>query len=692
MSSLATPRGRWIRLRMGLMCGLMALAMGLIVSSAGTLMVEDGSMWRELAERQRQRRLHVLPKRGTIMDRSGSPLAVSVEVPSVSLDAVELLHGVPSSQVPVVARRAANEIARALSIDPAMVERRILQKRRFAWLKRQIGAAEAESVRSLGDRKARGSAAIGGLNIEGEGRRYYPRRELAAPLLGFVAPDGEGKEGFELALNTELQGHADSIQGLRDRSGRLLLSEGLTDDQALAGHDVVLTLDQGLQYVAERELSAAIKTFEAAGGSVIVVDPSTGELLAIASYPTFNPNDYSESEPIARRVRGVSDAFEPGSTMKMFTVAAGLASSAITPTQKLYCEKGQMAVDNVVIRDTHPAGWLSISQILAVSSNICAAKIGMTTGSDKLYESLQRFGFGQPTGLPVPGEASGTLRPRGRPWVQVETASAAFGQGISVSNLQLAMAAAALANGGELMEPLLVKRVLTSTGEVVQEAAPRVRRRVVSRQIAAAITEMMTAVTEGEGTGLEGAVSGYQVSGKTATAQKVDPATGRYSLDKYVSSFVGYLPAKQPVVTIAVMLDEPMVEHAGGAVAAPVFRRVAEYVLKARGMTPQGTARADLAEVGKQPDPANAAYDAWRRASGMAPAVQASVPAGPLGAGQRRLPDLTAWPVRAALKQVVELGFEPVVQGSGLLVRQQPPPGSALRPGAVVTLVFEPSS
>ncbi|HMR11129.1 MAG TPA: penicillin-binding transpeptidase domain-containing protein, partial [Polyangiaceae bacterium] len=333
-----------------------------------------------------------------------------------------------------------------------------------------------------------------------------------------------------------------------------------------------------------------------------------------------------------------------------------------------------------------------VSQVLAVSSNICAAKIGLSMGGNKLYDSLLRFGFGQESGVPLPGESSGTLRPRGRPWVQVETAAASFGQGISVTNLQLAMATAALANGGQLMEPIIVKRVTTATGELVREAAPRTRRRVVPRRVAATLAEMMVAVTEGEGTGLEAAIDGYQVAGKTATAQKTDPATGRYSFDKYIASFVGFVPAKKPVVAIAVMLDEPMVEHAGGAVAAPVFRNVARMALKYKGLTPQGTTRVDGASLGSTPDPANAAYDVLRQARGMKPAVQVADPGTQVSAGSVRVPDMTGWPVREAVRRTAELGLTVKVVGSGLLARQTPAPNGVVKKGGNVVLVFEPAT
>jgi cell division protein FtsI (penicillin-binding protein 3) len=684
-------RRRWIRVRMGILSGLLALGLGLVVSAGYTIMVEDGPAWRDIAESQRQRRLHVTPKRGTIYDRAGGALAVSVEVPSVSLDAVELLRGVPAQRIPLVARDAANRVAAVLQIEPAQIERRILSKRRFAWLKRQISVDEADKIRALSANGA-GGERIRGLTVEGEGRRYYPRRELLGSLLGFVAPDGEGKEGLEYALNAELRGEPEQLRGLRDRSGRLMFAEGISDDRAMSGHNFTLTIDQGIQYVAERELAAATRTFEAKGGSVVVVEPATGEILAMASYPLYNPNDYQDSEPEARRDRSLTDAFEPGSTSKIFTVAAALAGGVIKPNDKFYCEKGAMRVDNVTIRDTHPAEWLSLPQVLALSSNICAAKMGLSLGGDRLYESLRRFGFGEPTDLPFPGEGSGTLRPRGRPWVQVETASASFGQGISVTNLQLAMATAAIANGGELMDAVLVKKVTTATGEVVREALPRVRRRVVPEHVAKMVAELLVAVTEGEGTGVEAAIDGYAVAGKTGTAQKVDPATGRYSLDRYIASFVGFVPADKPVIALAVTLDEPMVEHAGGAVAAPMFRRVAKMALEARGLIPKGVARADLQTLAQSPDPASAAYASLRASLGKKPPVQEIVGTGPAPAGKLRIPDMTGLPAREALRKASDLGVTPRLSGSGLLVSQSPPPGSVVDPGSLLTLVFEPAS
>lgn len=685
---LRTAEGRWIRVRMALLCGVLGIGLGLVVSAGYDLMIADGANWRELAERQRERRLRVVPKRGIVYDRSGVALAVSTEVPTISLDAIELLRGVGPDDLPRVARASAERIARALGLDPALVERKILAKRRWTWLTRRASAEQVDAIRAL----SRGEDAIHGLLVEGESMRFYPRRELAASVLGFVAPDGEGKDGLEYSMNEELEGHPEHIRGLRDRAGRLIFSSGMEDDQAFAGHNVELTLDQGIQFAAERELALAARTFEATGGSVVVADPYTGEILALASWPSYNPNDYGKSDPGARRSRAVTDAFEPGSTMKIFTVAAALEAGQLSPLDQLFCEEGTMKIDNVTIRDTHPAGFLPVSQVLAQSSNICAAKIGLTLGGERYYEFLRAFGFGQRTEVGLPGESAGTLRPRERPWVQVETAAAAFGQGVSVTNLQLAMATAAIANGGELLAPRLIQRVKTASGETVRESTRQVRRRVVSTRVAELLREMLVAVTEDGGTGLEAAVDGHRVAGKTATAQKADPKTGRYSLDDYVASFSGFVPAHDPVAVITVTIDEPRVEHAGGSVAAPVFRNVAEMILRQRGVTPEGSVKVSMKQLGSRADPARALTAALAASRGEKPPVQEVQDSARPGAGQIKVPDLTGVPMRTALRALRELGVAVEVSGSGLLAVSEPAPGVLIQKGEVVRLTFRPAT
>ena len=588
MKNLDPARAKWIRLRMGILCGLMGLGLGGLVSSAYRVQVEDGAAWRATAEKQRQRRMHVQPKRGTITDRNGTALAVTVEVPSVSADVVEMLHGEGSPEAQNAALDdASSRLAPILSMTVDDVRQKLEPKHRFVWLKRRISADEADKLRDLGDPHKTPSP-IHGLAIEGEGHRYYPGRELAGSVLGFVAPDGNGKDGLELAFDDELKGHVEEVKALRDRSGRVIFAEG-TDESALAGHDLELTIDEGIQHVAEQELDAAQKTYELKGGTLIVVDPNSGEILALASTPGYNPNDYGDADPEARRDRVIADRFEPGSVMKIFTVSAALSAGTLKPTEEIYCEHGQYALGSFIIHDTHLNDWLTPTQILAVSSNIGASKIALKLGEPALYSAFRRFGFGEDSGIPLPGESSGVLRPRGRPWYEVETASASYGQGIGVTTLQLAMGVSVIANGGRLLEPRLVRRVTDTRGDVVREFPPRVKREVLTEGVARMMTEMLTAVTEDrEGTGSQAAVPGFHVAGKTATAQKIDPTTGRMAADKFTSSFVGFLPAERPRLAIAVVLDEPVIGHLGGQIAGPVFRRVAEASMRYLGVTPSG--------------------------------------------------------------------------------------------------------
>jgi cell division protein FtsI (penicillin-binding protein 3) len=678
-------RARGLRFRIGILSGAMGLGLGGFVSSAYRVQVEDGATWRDVAEKQRQRRLHVEPKRGTIYDRNGTALAVSVEVPSVSADVVEMLRGAESPRAQAeVLKDAATRIARALNLDANELHAKLEQRKRFVWLKRRVTGDETALVRDLGDPKKQ-VVPVRGLTVEGEGHRYYPGRELAGPVLGFVAPDGEGKDGLELAFDEELRGHVEEVKGLRDRSGRLLFSEGSNDERALEGHDVTLTLDEGIQHIAEQELDAAERTYETKGASIVLVDPNTGEIYAMASSPGYNPNDYGESNVEARRDHVVTDRFEPGSAMKPFTIAAALAAGVTKPTESIYCEHGTYEIGSVVIHDTHVNDWLTPTQILARSSNIGALKIGLALGEPDLYAALRRFGFGEPTGLPLPGEASGVLRPRGRPWFEVETANASFGQGISVTTIQLAMAYAAIANGGRLLEPLLVRKVSDSRGNIVREGISHVRREVLQPALAHMLVEMLTAVTEAGGTAVEAAVPGMRVAGKTGTAQKVDPTTGKYSVDHFTASFVGIVPAERPRLVIAVVLDEPTIGHYGGDLAGPVFRRVAEASLRYLGVSAGAPGTKPVARPGGDPVEAIAPR---AESTVKAPTVSSA----PLGEGDVRVPDATGLGARDALRVVTAAGLIPEIEGTGRLVRQAPSAGVTAPKGFVIHLVFEPAS
>lgn len=704
MKNLDSRRARWIRMRMGVLCGVMGVALGAIVESAWRVQVEDGSQWRDIAERQRQRRLHLEPKRGTLYDRNGTPLAVSVEVPSVSVDVGEMLRGIDDwSAQEALLHETASRLGQALSMSADDVYAKLEPRHRFVWVKRRITGEEAAAVRELSDPKKE-QRPVRGVSIDGEGRRYYPGRELAAQVLGFVAPDGQGKEGIELVLNDELRGRVEDVRGVRDRSGRLIFEDG-NEGRALRGDDVVLSLDEGIQHAAERELDTAARTYETKGGSLVVVDPSSGEILALANVPTFNPNDYSQSDPDARRNRAITDRFEPGSVMKTFTVAAGLAAGTLKPTTVIDCEQGVYQVGGITIHDTHLNGLLTPTQILAKSSNIGATKIGLDLGEPLLHAAYRRLGFGESTGVQLPGEAAGVLRPRGRPWYESETASASFGQGITVTALQLAMAMSAVANGGKLLEPILVKTIIGADGER-RETSVHVRRDVMPWGVAKTVAEMLTAVTENGGTGVEAAIEGFRVAGKTSTAQKVDPATGKYSTEKYTAVFVGFVPVEHPRVVVAVVLDEPMIGRYGGDLAGPVFRRVAEAALRYLGATPASdptSARAMQAAmappqaadvVAKEGEPDGEAGES-ALAGTKSPRTSVGLagdPSGPAASDGIRVPSAIGLPARDGLLLLTKAGWATQMEGWGRVVRQSPAPGTLAPKGSAVRLVLEPAS
>jgi cell division protein FtsI (penicillin-binding protein 3) len=629
------------------------------------------------------------PKRGTIYDRNGSPLAVSVDVPSVAADVGEMVRGRDTKGQELALTDAAKRVADALSLSTDEVRSKLDPRHHFVWVKRRISAEEAAAVRDLGDPQ-KTAMPVRGLSLEGEGHRYYPGRELAGPLIGFVAPDGQGKDGLELAFDEDLRGSVDDVRGLRDRSGRLLF-DGPGEEHSLQGDDLTLTLDEGIQHVAERELDSAMRTYETRGGSLVVVDPFTGELLAMASAPGYNPNDYTESDPDARRDRGLTDRFEPGSVMKPFMLAGALAADAVKPNDEIDCGHGIYRIGKVTIHDTHINDRLTPTQILARSSNIGALRIGLQLGEPALYAAYRRFGFGEATGIALPGEASGVLRPKARPWNDTETASASFGQGITVTTLQLAMAMGAIANGGRLLEPVLVKSLTDPTGAVVRESATRVRRQVVTPSVARTVAEMLTAVTEEGGTAVEAGIPGFRVAGKTSTAQKVDPTTGKYSPDKYTAVFVGFVPVERPRIVVAVVLDEPMIGHYGGDLAGPVFRRVAEASMRYLGVTPS-SASASIADVSRAGDPADAALAATHRPeqppSGPDVPPTASVDA----VGAARIPDARGLGAHGVVVALAKAGFVARLEGWGRVVRQSPAAGTFAPRGSPIWVVLEPPS
>jgi cell division protein FtsI (penicillin-binding protein 3) len=424
------------------------------------------------------------------------------------------------------------------------------------------------------------------------------------------------------------------------------------------------------------------------------MDPRTGELLAIANYPSFNPNEPGHAPAAHRRNRAVTDRFEPGSTVKPFTVAAAIGAGTVRTDQLIDCENGAMEVAEYTIHDSHRFDELTPAQVLAFSSNIGTAKIGRTLGRRGLYRAFRRFGFGEPTGVPLPGETGGILRHHRR-WYEMDAATISFGQGMSATTVQLAGAMSALANDGRLMRPVLVKRVANSRNETVEETLPRVRRQVVPRSVARLVGDMLTAVTGPDGTGTEAAIDGYLVAGKTGTAQKADYIAGGYAEDKWLASFVGFVPAQDPRLVIAVVIDEPLIAHYGGTVAGPVFRRVGEAALRHLGVPADEGGEAlfsyRAAEADAEdpvPEPEGAEGPSALGTKSPVPAVTRRVP----GDGEASVPDLFGRPARTAVALAARAGLVPELEGSGVVVSQRPAPGEiAARGSTVHAILAEPS-
>jgi cell division protein FtsI (penicillin-binding protein 3) len=634
-----------------------------VAHGAYDLGVNRGAELEQLAREQYTRRLTLSARRGMILDRHGEELAVEVEVDSVYVD---------QRKVPNPAQAAAL-LAPILGQDATRLAEKLSGKRQFVWLKRRVSPRTAGEVRTLG---------VPGVDLVKESKRFYPGRTLAAQVIGYAGIDSKGLEGIERRFDEQLMGNRDAALGLRDASGRIIFAEGFFGANGVVGGNVELTIDRTIQHIVEQELAATVRTYEARAGQVVVMDPANGEILAMASWPTFNPNTIGTSDDEMRRNRPVLDVFEPGSTFKVFTLAAVLNAGAVRADEVTFCEQGRMQMWDVAIHDDHRDGWLNTTQCLKRSSNICFAKMAMKLGKRRFYHYLRRFGFGEQTHVKLPFEVRGSL-PHYSKWFDVDTATTAFGQGVGVTNLQLTAALAAVANGGTLMEPLLVRRVAGPDGETVNAWAPQARRRVVSRYTARLVTDMMTSVTEEGGTGFQAALDGYLVAGKTGTAQKSMGSKG-YEDGRWVTSFFGFVPSDNPRLAISVVIDEPRINHYGGTVAAPAFRRIADQSLRYLGVPAQ------IPQV----------LPAQKRAGKQAPAAaQPAVAPGPDGPeesstpleeGQRRVPALSGMTMPKALAALDEAGLRPVLMGSGVAVEQIPPAGEPVAAGSFVQVNFQP--
>lgn len=596
------------------------------------------------AQRQQERTLALNPVRGSILDTKGRVLAESVAAESIYADP----QAIPN--VRAVAKALAR--VRGIGLTAREIEAKLRNDRSFAWVARQLPLEVTAEVRKLG---------LPGIYFLEAKRRSYPRAALAANVIGYVGVDGEGLAGVEHSFDEYVRGTPGKVTLLKDARRGMYLLGGDGANSARNGDHVLLTIDSVIQFIAERALERAVDQYRATGGSVIVMDPNDGAILAMASVPTFDPNRFREFKPIAWRNRNVQDLYEPGSTFKIVTAAAGLEERLVTPSQMLDCGNGEITVANITIHehDGHQYGLLSFEDVIVNSSNVGAARVGLALGEQRFHRWIRQLGFGERTGISLPGESSGLLRETEK-WTEVSPASISIGQEIGVTPLQIVRAVAAIATGGLLVEPRIVERVVDDEGATVYEPPRREPKRVMSEKTAAVLNEILKSAVS-RGTGANAALVEHVVAGKTGTAQKA--ARGGYSSDRFVGSFAGYVPADQPRLVILAVIDEPRGEHYGGTVAAPVFREVAEATLRYLGVPPSLPSR--TIGVGR---PLLAAFS------------QSPAPTGPT------VPDLRGLDARAAVARAVANGLTVRTSGSGIVTFQDPQPGGALPENRRITL------
>ena len=538
-----------LRRRIELLAALVALGFVLIALRAADLQVWQASALAKRAHAQQAKLVEIAAARGRILDRKGRVLAESAPAPSVGAFADE------------IAPRDWPRLARALGLSRAEIARKLKGRRGFVWLARQVSPAVAARVRRLH---------LAGVHMEQEWRRFYPLGPDAAQVLGFVGVDGHGLEGLEYRWDAWLAGKPGRKRIVRDARGRVLAEEWLK--RPIPGRDLVLSLDASLQSFAYAALAEAVEAMQARAGSVVVLSVPGREVLAMANWPSFNPNAYRRFARASFRNRAITDAFEPGSAMKPFTFAAALEAGMFGPQDRLFCERGRLQLADVVIHDDHPFGYLTLAQALARSSNICAAKVALALGKARVFATISAFGFGKKTGIELPGESAGILR-RPKTWTKVDLATIAFGQGVAVTALQLAAAFAAIADGGRWQAPTIIK-----------QAHARASRRAVSAKTAQMLAAMLRLAASPEGTGARAQPAGWLVAGKTGTAQK--PGPDGYARDRYNAVFAGFAPYEHPEIVVVVRLDEPKRAIYGGVAAAPVFRRIVAHALPYLGRAP----------------------------------------------------------------------------------------------------------
>jgi cell division protein FtsI (penicillin-binding protein 3) len=637
-----------LRTRVLILAAVFAVAFGGVVSRLAQLQILRHTELATLAERQYSRTVTLHALRGPIVDRRGAPLATSASAESLFVHP----RGVGD---PV---KAAGRLAPVLDMPEAELHALLTSPKPFLWIKRRLQPAVADQVKALREP---------GLGFVPDALRLYPNRELAAHVIGFEGADG-GLEGVERSWDKDLGGTPGRAIVGRDALGRDVATEQIIQKPS-PGRGLMLTLDTTIQYIAEREIDAAFRRTQSKAAMAVVMDPRTGDVLAMAIRPTFNPNTFLDVPSRDHwRNRAVTDPFEPGSTFKVILAAAALEEGVVKPEDQIYAENGAITIAKTTIHDWKKYGWLSFGEVLQNSSNVGTIKVGLMLGRERYYRYMTGFGFGTSTGVGLAGESRGQLRDPQR-WSALSLPTMSIGQEVSVTALQMVAAFGAVANGGTLMQPRLVKSTFDAAGRESRRLPPTAVRQVISPETARTLGQMLTRVVD-HGTGHLAAIPGYAVGGKTGTAQKLDPATRRYSRAPGVLSFVGFAPVDDPRFVMLVMLDEPRNEKWGSEAAAPIFAAIGREVLRYLEVPPRDVAPVQIVMGGEPAAPRP-------RLMSTGPVADATL-----------MPDLRGHTLRQALAVLEPLHVQVQVAGHGRVLQQTPPAGAPLAPALVARLTL----
>ena len=671
---VSSPQRRALFIAIGLVVWMLAIGARLV-----QLQVNQHE---ELASRARSQQVGAIetsPSRGQLLDRQGRELARSIDTESFFADPREI----PSTE------DTARRIAAITGQDRAELTSRLSEakesSKKFVWILRRLDIQSASKLDQLN---------LDGIYSRKEPKRYYPNDSLAAHVLGFVGTDEIGLSGVEQYYNEKIRGEAGKVYLERDRERRAFESYEV---QSHPGQTVVLTIDQTIQYRTEQALSAAVDRAHAKSGTAIVMDPRTGEILALANAPTFDPNQPVANSAEARANGALQSIYEPGSTFKIVAYSAAIEKGLVKPDDKIDCQMGSITVAGRLIHDGHPYGIVTVADALAKSSNVGAIKLGLMVGNESMYEYMKRLGFGSRTGVDLAGESPGILRALNR-WQPSSIGSLAIGQEVGVTPLQMATAYSVLANGGTLIKPHLLRELRAPDGSVLFQAKPETRP-ALKPETTEALRGMFEGVTL-HGTAKKAQLDGYSAAGKTGTAQKVDPRTHAYSATRFIGSFVGFAPVKNPAVVIIVVIDEPLGSYHGGDVAAPVFREIAEQILPELGVTPDvefkpgptliaqtsksSTTQIKDDSIQTEQREASLPKIAAQNFNGQASEIVLAV------ASNRAalMPDLHGQSVRDVARTCAQLGLRLEARGEGHAVRQTPEPGAEVDAGQIVRVDF----